>query len=402
MGEGSLHAKQAADASARQEALCFSPSPATSIGVEVEMQILDRDTNDLAAGAVGLLNACRSESLAGVSSEFMQSMIEIKTGVCENVSEVESQLYPLARRVHNIATSMGYEIALAGTHPFGRSSANAIFPNERYAQILDRLGWVGSHGLIFGVHVHIGVPSGELAIGLINALVQYLPHLLALSSNSPFWQGADTGLASFRAAYYGLKPRSGVPPYFANWRDCRSYMQMLLGSRAIGSLKDIYWDIRPRPDFGTIEFRIFDAPPTIGATLGLAALTRSLVIATERRLAEKPKLCRGDARRQWMALENKWSAIRYGLQATYLRAASGKRRSLAHDAAELVDRLLPIARESGDDRYLRYLQPLAGLEVGAATQRRLFRESGSWQRMMGEMAKRFSDELAERPQRVPP
>lgn len=365
------------------------------------MQILDRDTGDLAAGAVGILNACQHESLAGVSSEFMQSMIEIKTGVCKNVSEVESQLYPLARRVHNIATSMGYEIAMAGTHPFGRSSANAIFPNERYTRILDRLGWVGSHALIFGVHVHVGVPSGELAIGLINALVQYLPHLLALSSNSPYWQGVDTGLASFRAAYYGLKPRSGVPPYFANWRDCRNYMQILLGSQAIGSLKDIYWDIRPRPEFGTIEFRIFDAPLTLGATLGLAALTRTLVIATERRLAERPQLCRGDARKQWMALENKWSAIRYGMQASYLRTPSGKRRSIAHDAAELVDRLLPIARESGDDRFLRSMKPLERLEVGAETQRRLYRESGSWQLVMGGMTKRFSDELGERPKRAP-
>jgi carboxylate-amine ligase len=175
----------------------------------------------------------------------------------------------------------------------------------------------------------------------------------------------------------------------------------MLGSRAIASMKDIYWDIRPRPDFGTIEVRIFDAPPTLGATLSLAALTRSLVIATERRLAERPQLCRGDARKQWMALENKWSAIRYGLQATYLRTPSGKRRSLAQEAAELVERLLPVARESGDDRFLRSLQPLDALEVGAETQRRIFRESGSWKLLMGEMTKRFADDLVERRQRAP-
>jgi carboxylate-amine ligase len=171
-------------------------------------------------------------------------------------------------------------------------------------------------------------------------------------------------------------------------------MQVMLGSGAIESLKDIYWDIRPRPDYGTLEFRIFDVTPTLSAALALAALTRTLVIATSRRLAERPQLCRGDRRKQWMALENKWSAIRYGLQGTYLRTPSGKRRSIAHDTAELIERLLPVARESGDDRYLKRLQPVDKLEVGSDLQRRAYRESGSWQRLMQSVRQRFADELA--------
>ena len=262
-----------------RDALQFQSSPTTTIGIEIEIQILDRETGDLVPGAVPILNICKSESVDGVSSEFMQSMIEIKTGICANVSELALQIYPLARRIRTIATSLGYDLALAGTHPFARASANAVFPGERYERIRERLGWVAAHDLIFGLHVHVGVPNGDVAIGLVNSLVQYLPHMLALSANSPFWQGVDTGLASFRAAFYGLLPRSGVPPYFGKWKDFRSYMQVMLGSGALQSLKDIYWDIRPRPDYGTIEFRIFDVAPTLSAALSLAALTRSLVIA---------------------------------------------------------------------------------------------------------------------------
>jgi carboxylate-amine ligase len=375
--------------------LSFVPSAAASIGVELEIQILDRETGEIAPGAIPILRQCKEQALEGVTAEFMQSMIEIKTGVCADVAEVRAQLYPLARTVRNIATSLGYELALCGTHPFARSSHNAVFPGERYERIRDRLGWVASHDLIFGLHVHVGVPNGDMAIALINCLVQYLPHLLALSANSPFWQGVDTGLASFRAAFYGLIPHSGVPPYFSKWKDFRNYLQVMLGSKAIGSLKDVYWDIRPRPDYGTIELRIFDAPPSLADVLGLVALTRSLVIATGRLLAERPQLRRGDIRKQWMALENKWSAIRHGLEGTYIRTPSGKRRSLAHDAGELIERLLPVARESGDDRFLKMLQPLDGMESGPARQRRLYRESGSWTALIDDMTRRLSRELSQ-------
>lgn len=382
---------------AQRDALSFQPSPATSIGIELEIQIVDRDSGDLVPGAVPILKLCKQVGIPGVSSEFMQSMIEIKTGVCANVSELADQIHPLARSVRTLATSLGYDLALSGTHPFARASANAIFPAQRYERIRERLGWIAVNDLIFGLHVHVGVPNGDVAIGLVNALVQYLPHLLALSANSPFWQGVDTGLASFRAAFYGLLPRSGVPPYFGHWKDFRSYMQVMFGSGAIQSLKDIYWDIRPRPDYGTIEFRIFDAAPTLAASLSLAALTRSLVIATSRRLAEHPQLCRGDRRKQWMALENKWSAIRYGLQGTYLRTPSGKRRSLGHDTAELIERLLPVARESGDDRFLRQLLPIEKLEIGADLQRRTYRETGDWRTLMQGLRCRLADELAVAP-----
>lgn len=377
--------------------LNFNPSATNSIGVELEIQILDRETGAVVPGAVQILKACQEESIQSVSAEFMQSMIEVKTGICENVSEARTQLYQEVKKVHHIASSLGYALAISGTHPFARSNSNAVFPTERYERIRDRLGWIASQDLVFALHVHVGVPNGDMAIGLMNVLVQYLPHLAALAANSPFWQGVDTGLASFRSALYGLFPHSGVPPYFSKWKDFKNYMQVMQGSQALESIKDIYWDIRPRADYGTIEIRIFDAPLSLSMAMSLAALTRTLVIANQRLLEERPSLCKGDKRRQWMALENKWSAIRYGLQGTYIRTPSGKKRSLAHDVKELIERLLPVAKESGDDRYIRALLPLDSFETGAERQRRLYRQSGSWEVLMKDMMTRFSEELSPSP-----
>jgi carboxylate-amine ligase len=240
-----------------------------------------------------------------------------------------------------------------------------VFPDERYERILDRLAWLTYQRVMFGLHVHVGMPSGDMAIGVINLLMQYIPHLVALSASSPFWQGVDTGLASSRTALYRLLPHSGLPPYFTNWRDFRGYCKVMMKCQTISSFKDIYWDIRPRPDLGTIEFRVCDVPQTITQTLRLVALIHCLSIFGLRLLTEDPRARRGDIRRHWIAVENKWLATRYGLGATYIRTPSGKQRTLAHDLAELIERLLPIAREVGDEPYLAGLKPVDQIETGA-------------------------------------
>src|SRR5947209_33902 len=250
-------------AKAKANDLAFVGSKEPTLGVELEMQILDRESGDLAPGAVRILKMCAEEKVEGVAAELMQSMIEVRTGVCGSVQEAKEQLLPVLRQVRIFASSLGYELALGGTHPFHRSSASTVFPAERYERIMERLAWLTYQRVVFGLHVHVGVPDGDLALGTISLLVKYLPHLLALSANSPFWQGVDTGLASGRAALYGLLPHSGIPPHFGKWKEFRTYSQVMRDSKAIASFKDIYWDIRPRPDFGTLEFRICDMPATL-------------------------------------------------------------------------------------------------------------------------------------------
>jgi carboxylate-amine ligase len=366
----------------RSDELTFRPCPGHAFGVEVELQILDRESADCAPGAPRLLRACQEEGIDGTAAELMQSMIEVKTGICQSVDEARDQLFARVRRLRNIASSLGYDLALGSTHPFHRATTSTIFPGERYEKILHRLQWVTYQRVLFGLHVHVAMPDAETAIGVNNYLVRYIPHLIALSASSPFWQGIDTGLASSRTALYRMLPHSGLPPHFSSWKAFRSYCRVMLDCQAISSFKDIYWDVRPRPDFGTIEIRVCDIPSSLTETLSLVAFIRSLVIHATQLIAERPSLRRGDIRRHWIAIENKWLATRHGLRAMYVRGPSGKRRPLVADVADLAEKLLPIARARGDESYLAAFRNMDRFETSADRQRRHFREHGDWKALV--------------------
>ena len=203
----------------------------------------------------------------------------------------------------------------------------------------------------------------------------------------------DTGLASCRTALFRSLPHAGVPRYFPGWKEFRTFFRVMRDCQAIESTRDIYWDIRPRPELGTIEFRVCDIPATIATTLSIVALIRSLVVATERLLEQRPHLRRGDMRRHWIAVENKWLATRSGLEAMYIRTPGGKRRPLKENLDDLLHRLLPIAREKGDDRFLAALLPIDKFESGTDRQRRLYRESGQWRDLIADMTEQLSQEL---------
>src|SRR5262249_48617441 len=157
---------------------------------------------------------------------------EIKTGICQNVDQARDGLVFSLRKVRNIAASLGYDLALGGTHPFNRTSTSSVFPDARYQRLEDQMRWLAYQVVIFGLHVHVGMPDGDLTIGTVNLLVQYLPHLLALSANSPFWQGVDTGLASTRTALFRLSPHTGLPHYFSSWKDFTSYIKVMRACEA--------------------------------------------------------------------------------------------------------------------------------------------------------------------------
>jgi carboxylate-amine ligase len=383
----------AAAADVPLEDLTFRPSPEPTLGVELELQILDRETGDLAPGAVRILPVCADEGLDAVTAELLQSMVEVRTGVCRSVADVRDSLVPTLRRVRNIASSLGYDLALGGTHPFNRTSSSTVFPKERYTRVQDRMAWLTYQIVVFGLHVHVGVPSGDMAIGVTNVLVQYLPHLLALSANSPFWQGVDTGLASTRSALFRLTPHAALPHYFPGWKEFCGYVEVMRACEAIRNTKDIYWDIRPRPQQGTIEFRVCDMPPSLSVTLGIVALVRILVVAAQRLLEERPRLRRGDLRRYWVAPENKWLASRYGLGAQCILTPGGKRQPLARGLEELLGRLAPVAQELGDAPFLAALEPVEQFESGSDRQRRLYRETGNWKVVIDDMKQRLAQDL---------
>ncbi len=374
------------------EDLTFHASEPT-LGIELELQILERETGEPAPGALRILGACSDEQISGVSGELYLSMLEIKTGVCQNVAEVRNTLVPLLRRVRNIAGSLGYDLVVAGTHPFGRPRMSAISPSPRYQRMQKQQGSLAYQEPIYGLHVHVGVPGADAALGVTNLLVPYLPHLVALSANSPFWQGMDTGYASSRLSVFRPSAHGGLPPHFAGWQDFEKYCQTMYACGAIHATKDIHWDIRSRPGLGTIEVRICDAPASLACMLGLAALIRSLVIDKLALLAQQPALGEGDVRCFWLAQQNRWLASRYSLRAECLLQPDEQPLPLAVDTANLIERLLPQARESGDAAFLNTFLPIDSFESGADRQRRVYRQDGRWQAVIDDLKQRWTHDL---------
>jgi carboxylate-amine ligase len=374
------------------EDLTFQPSEPT-IGVELELQILERETGEPAPGAMRILGACEDEGIEGVSGELYLSMLEVKTGICHSVEEARESLLPLMRRVGNIAGSLGYDLVMAGTHPFGRPRMSAIFPAKRYQRMQKLQGWLAYQEPIYGLHVHVGVPSAEAALGTINLLVPYLPHLAALSANSPFWQGIDTGYCSARLSVFRPSAHGGLPKHFESWDAFGVYCETMHACGAMGATKDIHWDIRPRPGLGTIEVRICDTPSSLAGTFALTALIRALVVDAVKQLAQQPQLGQGDERSFWLAQQNRWLASRYGLKARCLIHPGGEQVRLAEDTAQLIDRLLPAARELGDESFLSAFQPLDAFESGADRQRRVYRQAGRWQAVIDDLKKRWHHDL---------
>jgi carboxylate-amine ligase len=372
----------------------FHGSERRTIGVELELPVLDRDSHELVPGAPRILEACRQADVPGLSAELMQSMLEVKTGVCESSDDVAREILDRLRRARNIARSLGYELGMLGAHPFDPVAVNALSPDERYGRVAERLGWLAWHRVTLGLHVHVGVRSGDEAIWVIHHMVPFLPHLLGASANSPFWQGVDTGFASFRMALYGLVPHAGIPRSFGSWSEFRAYFQSMQDCGILRSMRGVKWDVRPRPDLGTIEVRICDTPPSLGRAFGLAALVRCLVESLARLVAEHPESRRPDPQRDWIDVENKWVAARRGLDAVYLRTSAGKRRSLRQELEDLVARMRPIAVELGDERQLLRLVPVGRMESGAERQRRLLRETGDWLEVTRDAIARLDRDLA--------
>jgi len=369
----------------------FRGSKSTSLGVEIELQVLDRHTDDLGPVAPLILEECQRQGIDGVSGEFLMNMFEVKTDICSDTDEVARTLIPKLRRVREIAGQLGYDLALGGTHPFAQATMRSISPDERYQRIKQQQGWAAYQEAIFGLHVHVGVPDGDAAIGVTNLLVPYLPHLLALSANSPFWQGTDTDYASARVRLFRPSASAGIPPHFVSWGAFHTYLDVLHAAGALEGTKDIYWDIRPRPDFGTIEFRVFDAPNTVSRLLGLTALTRLLVEEALDILKRDPSLGRGNPMSYWLANENRWLATRYGLQARAVCEPGGPSRTLAEHSRQLLQRLQPRAVQLGEAKYLRHVRATA--ETGAERQRRILRETHSLAAVVRDMRDHWADEL---------
>ncbi|PZU44422.1 MAG: glutamate--cysteine ligase [Arsenicicoccus sp.] len=345
----------------------FRSSERASLGVEWELQLVDRETRELSPGAVEILEALRPEGAEEhpkAKHELLQSTVEIITGVCTTVSEAKADLAGTLADVVAQADRRGLGVLCAGTHPFTDWQTQEISPKARYQDLVERMQWLARRMQIFGVHVHVGVRAPEKVIPIVNALCQYVPHFLALSSSSPFWVGCDTGLASARTKIFEGMPTAGLPFQLADWNAFEEYMETLISTKSIESVREVWWDIRPHPDFGTVELRICDGLPTLDEVGAVAALAQCLVERFDTQLDQGYTLPRPE---EWVVRENKWRAARYGLDAEIIVDEHFAVRPVREAIAELVEELMPTARRLSCEEELADV--LRILEVGASYQR---------------------------------
>ena len=305
--------------------------------------------------------------------ELMQSTVEIVTGICSTVSEAKDDLAEMITELQRAAAPHGIVLACAGTHPVSDWRDATMAPIQRYAELVEQMQWLARRIQTFGVHVHVGIRDGAKAIPIVNALAAYLPHFLGLTASSPFWCGYDTGLASSRSVTFGTLPTSGPPPRMADWKQFEDYMDTLLRAGTIRTIKEVWWDIRPHPDFGTVEIRMFDGTPTLREVGMVAALSQSLVQLFDYQLDRGYTL---PSPPTWVVRDNKWRATRYGLDAIVITDENGSTAPLRDELYELLRALEPVADRLGCADELSVADEV--LEHGASYERQhaVYRRTG--------------------------
>ena len=345
----------------------FSSSPNASLGVEWELQVVDPQTR-------GLVNAA-SEMLAEMAGpdrdehpkakhELFETTVEIITGVCQTVPEAMADLAGTVAELTEVASRRGLALACAGSHPTAHWTAMEVSPNERYHRLVQDMQWMARRLLIFGVHVHVGVRSPAKAVPVVNALTAYVPHFLALSASSPYWESQDTGLASARSKVFESLPTAGLPEPLDDWEQFERFMGTLVTAGTIETVREVWWDIRPHPDFGTVELRVCDGISTLAEVGAVAALTQCLVHQLDTQIDRGYQLPKPST---WVTTQNKWRAARYGLDARVIVDEQGTTRPVRDLLAELVEDLRPVARRLGCETELASV--LDVLERGASYER---------------------------------
>jgi carboxylate-amine ligase len=346
---------------------------AFTIGVEEEFQIVDPDSGELRSHVSELLNASGHALGDQIKRELHQSIVEVGTRICADVSELDEEICRIRRELCTSAERVGLGIAAAGTHPFSNWKDQIISPGARYESIVEELQQLARSLLIFGLHIHVAVPDRNSTIELLNEARYFLPHLLALSTSSPFWQGRDTGLKSYRTTVFRRFPRSGIPDTFDSWSEYEDYLNTLVELHCIDDGKKVWWDLRPHPVFGTLEFRVCDVPTSPRATIALAALAQAIVVKLYR--LRRRNLGFRIYPRQ-LVEENKWRAARYGIEGKLIdfgKRAEVPMKELALELLEFVD---DVVDDLGSRAALQYVHTIIEEGTSADRQLEVFRKTG--------------------------
>jgi glutamate---cysteine ligase / carboxylate-amine ligase len=345
-----------------------------TIGVEEEFQIIDPDTLGLRSHVIQLITSAAARGIGDlVKQEMHQSIVETGTKICENVSELRLEMHRTRSELVMAAESTGLRVAAAGTHPFSSWIDQVISPGERYQHIVEEMGQLARSLLIFGMHVHVAMPDKQTTIDLMNMVRYFLPHLLALSTSSPFWMGRNTGLKSFRTTVFRRFPRTGIPEVFESWSEYENFINLLVKLNCIDTGKKIWWDVRPHPTYGTLEFRMFDTATRVEEAVAIAALTQAIVVKLHR-LYTRNQSWR--IYRRALIEENKWRAARYGIEGKLIdfgREAEVPMRELMLELMEFID---DVVDELGSRSAVEYIHTILNEGTSAERQLRVYQQTG--------------------------
>ncbi len=357
--------------------------PTFSLGIEEEYQTIDPETRDLKSHiATEMLEQGKLRLEERVKAEMHQSVIEVGTRICQNIDEARVDIYDLRRNMIRLAEENGLVLVAGATHPFADWKDQEIYPDPRYDKVVEDLQLVARSNLIFGLHVHVGIEDREDAIRIMNSMRYFLPHILALSTNSPFWLGMETGYKSYRAKVFEHFPRTNIPDYFSGYSEFESYVNLLVKTNSIDNAKKIWWDIRPHPYFNTIEVRVCDIPLRAEETIAIAALIQATACKLWK-LHESNLDFRQYSRA--LLMENKFRAVRYGLDGKLIDF--GKQEEV--DERVLIGEYLRFVADEADELgscdAIEHIHHMLEQGSGADRQLRVFRETGNLKKVVDYM-----------------
>ncbi|MGD9645404.1 MAG: YbdK family carboxylate-amine ligase [Pirellulales bacterium] len=352
----------------------FKSNREPSLGIELELALVDEQTMALSSSIIEVLDRVPERFRERVKPELMQSYLEINTDVCRTIGQAEEDLREKVSAVEQVVDELGLRLYWSATHPFSLWQEQQVSPNDRYQRLLDMLQDIGRQLVTFGLHVHVGVDSGDKAVMICDRIQRHLPTLLALSCNSPWWNNRITGLQSHRSKIMETLPTAGLPPLMRNWSEYAWLVNHLVETGFINSIRDIWWDVRPHHNFGTVEVRMCDMPGNLSDSLALAAIVQCLVVA----LAEK--IDEGTYQHDhhpMMIRQNKWRAGRFGLDAPLVDCDDFTVRTSRQEALRLIEMLRPYGRRLDCEAYLEQAAALASGPSWAQRQLDALRRAGS-------------------------
>jgi len=347
--------------------------PTFTLGIEEEFQTIDPVTRNLRSHMSKLVEDGKITLKERVKAEMHQAVVEVGTNICHNIQEAREEVTYLRKMILDLASKQNLQVAAAGTHPFADWVEQLITPDPRYDEIIDEMRDVARGNLIFGLHVHVGIESRNEGIEIMNAVRYFLPHIYALSTNSPFWCGRNTGFKSYRSKVFDKFPRTGIPDFFSSAAEYDEYINLLIKTKCIDNGKKIWWDIRVHPFFDTIEFRMCDVPMRTDETICLAAIMQALVAKIHKlhrmNLSFRPY-------HRMLINENKWRAARYGIHGKLIDF--GKQEEVEYKilAGELLEFIDDVVDELGSRKEIEYIYQIMEMGTGADRQLAVFEETG--------------------------